>query len=761
MPASEEHRTSQRAADQELEQYGVWVKAGPEDVDEAEAEDEGFALADLSEDELELSSAGLDELGSEASVDTDDEFSEDFTIGDDISLEIDDSEADGQDGLEAADRDSEPLAPEDDDLGLVDEEEILTIDDEEISFDMSGDAEELGLEETVLKDPAPIDAEPVDSVDNTLSLDELDLQEDEEDELAAPTSTAIDIESDLPDDIDDLKLDLESLDVDSFGEATKPDSEELPDEDEEAASLEFAPESAGESIQVDEDVDGLTLNIDDNDDLSLTLDDDSEDLLDGEDPFSTTPSEEKDRDSDAFELEENEDLDLSDLDLGDEEQDVQLDLGQEEDSGEAVELDLSSLPDDDDDFGDLDLEESEDGHDADLPELEVEDGVSLSLEEGFDDVSAVEDEMFAGEEDLETTLDEVTASDEPDEAGEFASFDLDPNPLESEHDSPSGSSTDTQSGTFLASIQSELSSIHAELGALKEELAHLRSTPSASAPAREAIDIDNDEEPGGFFEGEEDEDETIALTGAELDNIMNTAEFTEQAGLPTRAEEFGIVQNDVQKASDEPAAESTEDSDSLDLDDLGELDDLPDSAPVQEITLDEGPEDLGSLEIEIGGDSELTNANELEESEEQVDMLANIDIDAELADIDELEDTTQAHGGASRDDETQTGSEVVDDVFDTEIYEAEPLHLSEVDDDEAGVVEPDAQEMPDLASIEQATELKSDSPLPENLKEELRSVLSYMDQLLESLPEQKIQEFAESEHFQVYQRLFDELGLEQ
>ena len=34
-----------------------------------------------------------------------------------------------------------------------------------------------------------------------------------------------------------------------------------------------------------------------------------------------------------------------------------------------------------------------------------------------------------------------------------------------------------------------------------------------------------------------------------------------------------------------------------------------------------------------------------------------------------------------------------------------------------------------------------------------------MDQLLESLPEEKIQEFAKSEYFGVYKKLFEELGL--
>jgi hypothetical protein len=49
--------------------------------------------------------------------------------------------------------------------------------------------------------------------------------------------------------------------------------------------------------------------------------------------------------------------------------------------------------------------------------------------------------------------------------------------------------------------------------------------------------------------------------------------------------------------------------------------------------------------------------------------------------------------------------------------------------------------------------------IPAGLRQELRSVLSYMDQLLEALPEEKIEEFAKSEHFDTYKKLFEELGL--
>ncbi len=49
--------------------------------------------------------------------------------------------------------------------------------------------------------------------------------------------------------------------------------------------------------------------------------------------------------------------------------------------------------------------------------------------------------------------------------------------------------------------------------------------------------------------------------------------------------------------------------------------------------------------------------------------------------------------------------------------------------------------------------------IPSGLRSELRNILSYMDQLLESLPEEKIEEFAKSEYFDSYKKLFKDLGL--
>jgi hypothetical protein len=49
--------------------------------------------------------------------------------------------------------------------------------------------------------------------------------------------------------------------------------------------------------------------------------------------------------------------------------------------------------------------------------------------------------------------------------------------------------------------------------------------------------------------------------------------------------------------------------------------------------------------------------------------------------------------------------------------------------------------------------------IPSQLKNELKNVLAYMDKLLESLPEEKIEEFAKSDYFDTYKKLFEELGI--
>jgi hypothetical protein len=89
---------------------------------------------------------------------------------------------------------------------------------------------------------------------------------------------------------------------------------------------------------------------------------------------------------------------------------------------------------------------------------------------------------------------------------------------------PSGTASDTgESGVstqLLLQIVKELSSIKTELSGLKRELSSVRS----EVPREEG----GAQNPGGFFD--ESDDEKIALTGAEMDNILHTASFTEETG---------------------------------------------------------------------------------------------------------------------------------------------------------------------------------------------------------------------------------------
>ena len=65
----------------------------------------------------------------------------------------------------------------------------------------------------------------------------------------------------------------------------------------------------------------------------------------------------------------------------------------------------------------------------------------------------------------------------------------------------------------------------------------------------------------------------------------------------------------------------------------------------------------------------------------------------------------------------------------------------------------------ETASADETSLETEEKQLPDDLKNDVKSVLLYMDQLLENLPEDKIMEFAKSEQFSTYKKLFSELGL--
>jgi hypothetical protein len=430
----------------------------------------------------------------------------------------------------------------------------------------------------------------------------------------------------------------------------------------------------------------------------------------------------------------------------------------------------------------------------------------------------------------------------------------------------SGASGSELSNQLLMKIAEELSSIKQELSSLKTELSLVRNTQTESQDVHGAAG-------GGFFD--EEDDEKIALTGDELDNILNTANFTEEAGsgenieddvgafegpdgtggtendLPLSAKpdiigdteippvqeetpEFDVAFDDTRPSDDfrpESVEEIADDFDiSLDLTkDLIEGTDIEDDAV--EIPFSDSDDGLGSLRevgvkpmTQIDGDTRYLEEDPLASipDDGQIDLSSavidepdlsagitenpiedpsieniSIDIDMEEPEIPGIEngdfnlesektmeipvmDESLADDFFPVSDSASTGT-VETPVEEADAFAAEPSPAGEPDDfgvefpadDEpaAFAAAPPAAGEPDDFGVEFPADdepgvfpptesvLSQENGIPSSLKQELKTVLSYLDQLLESLPEDKIEEFAKSEYFDTYKKLFEELGL--
>jgi len=411
------------------------------------------------------------------------------------------------------------------------------------------------------------------------------------------------------------------------------------------------------------------------------------------------------------------------------------------------------------------------------------------------------------------------------------------------------------SSELLLKIANELSSIRGELVALKSQISGIaisaEGAPKAELTAEKSAS-------GGFFD--EEEDETIALTGDELDNILNTADFTEEAAeaaseslleepllpesgdySPARPavspaiEEMRLGEADsVDEIEEVPPEDSLselvnvseegvrsmtaapEDSSYLEAEGLS-LDEgmALDGAPIADVPLVEP--DLSEFEIESEeGELRAEVAEELPLASESPDLKLDIDagpgygLDYQADEAEFLEPVPEVeesvYGEISLHEESKDKRPQAAPAPDTSIDEVSDVEeLEELVDEsptspylapESLSIRPDEvpigldenifvggesaqepsapaeiEELPEIEeaepatlvsepAAEQATAPSATEPVADDrLKTEIRSVLSYLDKLLDSLPEEKIEEFARSEYFDTYKRLFEELGL--
>jgi hypothetical protein len=282
-----------------------------------------------------------------------------------------------------------------------------------------------------------------------------------------------------------------------------------------------------------------------------------------------------------------------------------------QDSVESSATVMDELPDFDTDFGEKDS--SGFAHDdfslpdldipGESPELEID-----SLNEGesdldFDDLSIPEENVDAPAADDGFT--EVAMEDfldgGPEELTEPAAAGEEP-VLAVQHEEKSSGGADL-STQLLIKIADELSSIRNELSTLKREFSAIRK----ESPGEDKSEAQKK----GFFD--EEEDEKIALTGDELDNILNTADFTEEAGADATEELPGAYP--ALETGDLIPSDSTQVVEENALPDLlSDQDDIIDAEPEAELPAEEP----SLLEFET---EDTTNA-------EEDDIVIDLDFDS-------------------------------------------------------------------------------------------------------------------------------------
>ena len=253
-------------------------------------------------------------------------------------------------------------------------------------------------------------------------------------------------------------------------------------------------------------------------------------------------------------------------------------------------------------------------------------------------------------------------------------------------------------------------------------------------------------------------------------------------------DDFGTI--GTENEDDVTITEETEDNfDSVDS--FGDVDDFGTSVSSESEEIEENI-DFTSSEDEVTQNEvfeeeiiqeEITDSFDIAETfEEEPEIEENSEIEDEIV-SEEIDDSFNIADSFIT--ETDFGTEEIDDSFGiTENFVSEP-EVEEQNDEV--VTQPIVPEEPftfDETEIAENEEIVEDSinfeeqivdtsddfaentePVPaepemnSELKRDIKSVLLYMDQLLENLPEDKIMEFAQSDEFATYKKLFNELGL--
>lgn len=357
----------------------------------------------------------------------------------------------------------------------------------------------------------------------------------------------------------------------------------------------------------------------------------------------------------------------------------------------------------------------------------------------------------------------------------------------------------TQMTAIFSQIVTELSSLKNEIASLKNEFETLKNEKQPENLKLESNDSGNE----GFFSNS-DEDDTIALSKDEMDNILNTADIAQAEKTEEKeSEKTEATQENLSEpeelSSEEPEfkeePKTTDETENL----FGSADDVADISDEDILSDDDfamefenaQPENIEEPTLD---DVDYTNISKETDLPEEISVPKNDDILVESSPTDLLETKDSENEGknssGSFDEDPFELSAVEPSISETltdekldylsktpeeaeqNVNSEEVLELPESEETENAKENESAEEVETekteatQENISEPEELSSEEPetkeskdISDDLKTEIKSVLSYMDQLLENLPENKIAEFAQSEQFDTYKKLFKELGL--
>lgn|GEM_PF-1094664 len=264
------------------------------------------------------------------------------------------------------------------------------------------------------------------------------------------------------------------------------------------------------------------------------------------------------------------------------------------------------------------------------------------------------------------------------------------------------------------------------------------------------------------------EDEDSSDTTPEMDQILATIHQENMEKDKIHPEVYSESEESEESPLEEPVApqvnepEKELDIEALKTEALEEFDE-------PEVVENDDIENESSVEVEYvpatGGDP-FANEEKPELTEDNIEFLKEDEDEKIEPGISEEPVTKVFNGWENPDNTDEAISEeeaVAESAGATEVAEEPALEASEPDvaDEVPGASGLSAAALASSGNDTSSSE-ETDAPaeaIPEELKEEIKTVLSYMDQLLENLPEEKIEEFARSEQFSTYKKLFKELGL--